>query len=145
MPQASFIVSGIAQDFRGANNYRPNVTCDPYSSDRSITNYFNKDCVVTPTDPSQPFGNAVRNSVRGPNFWSFDLAVSKYFPLAGRLKAQLRLEAFNLFNRANFTAPNGHQLQSGPLFDFIPVVSAEGIEVAVNGQVRLKRAENFTR
>src|SRR4029079_16632082 len=27
-PGATFVVSGIAQDFRGANNYRPNVTCD---------------------------------------------------------------------------------------------------------------------
>jgi hypothetical protein len=109
VPAAAFQVSGITNDFAGANNYRPNVTCDPYSSDRSITNYFNRDCVVIPTDPSQPFGNAVRNSVRGPGFWTFDLAVSKYFPLGGRAKAQLRLEAFNLFNRTNFLAPNGQR------------------------------------
>jgi hypothetical protein len=31
-PGATVIVSGIAQDFRGANNYRPNVTCDPMAS-----------------------------------------------------------------------------------------------------------------
>ena len=30
-----------------------------------------------PTDPSQPFGNAPRNNVRGPSFWQFDLAASK--------------------------------------------------------------------
>ena len=28
-PVAALSVSGIQQDFRGANNYRPNVTCDP--------------------------------------------------------------------------------------------------------------------
>ena len=28
-PAAAFQVSGITQDFRGANNYRPNITCDP--------------------------------------------------------------------------------------------------------------------
>jgi hypothetical protein len=108
-PAAAFQVSGITNDFAGANNYRPNVVCDPYApaGQQTITNWFNKDCVVIPTDPSQPFGNAGRNTVRGPNYWTFDLAASKYFPLGGRARAQLRLEAFNLFNRANFTAPNG--------------------------------------
>ena len=50
-PGATFIVSGIAQDFRGANNYRPNVTCDPMASDadRTIANWFNRACVAGPT------------------------------------------------------------------------------------------------
>ena len=64
-------VSGITNDFRGANNYRPNVTCDPYApaGEQTINNWFNPACVVIPTDPSQPFGNAARNNVRGPKFW----------------------------------------------------------------------------
>ncbi len=37
-----------------------------------------------PTDPSQPFGNAPRNNVRGPNFWQFDLAASKNVALGGQ-------------------------------------------------------------
>jgi Carboxypeptidase regulatory-like domain/TonB-dependent Receptor Plug Domain len=104
---ATFVVSGIAQDFRGANNYRANVTCDPMASDadRNINNWFNKACVAAPTDPSQPFGNAPRNNVRGPNFWQFDLAASKNVALGGQARLQLRLEAFNLFNRDNFVAP----------------------------------------
>src|SRR5262249_15792574 len=63
-PGATFVVSGIAQDFRGANNYRANVSCDPLASDsdRTINNYFNKACVSAPTDPSQPFGNAGRST-----------------------------------------------------------------------------------
>jgi len=61
--------------------------------------------VVLPTDPSQPFGNSPRNNVRGPNFWQFDMAASKNLSLTDRMKLQLRLEAFNLFNRDNFLAP----------------------------------------
>jgi hypothetical protein len=100
---------GITNDFADANNHRPNVTCNPYApaGQQSITNWFNKDRVVVPTDPSQPFGNAARNSVRGPNYWNFDFALSKYFPISSQSRVQLRLEAFNPFNRANFTAPNG--------------------------------------
>jgi len=110
-PGATFVVSGIAQDFRGANNYRPNVTCDPMASgaERTIANWFNRACVVAPTDPSQPFGNATRNSVRGPMFWQFDLAASKRFDLGGPAQFEFRFEAFNLLNRTNFRAPNGNR------------------------------------
>jgi hypothetical protein len=111
-PAAAFQVSGITNDFSGANNYRPNVTCDPYAASPSITGWFNPACVVIPTDPSQPFGNAERNTVRGPNYWTFDLAASKYFPIGAQARLQVRFEAFNLFNRANFTAPNGTRSSS---------------------------------
>jgi len=112
---ATFVVSGIAQDFRGANNYRPNVTCDPLArgGDRTITNWFNRDCVVAPTDPSQPFGNAERNSVRGPLFWQLDLVASKRVALGGPMRLELRIEAFNLLNRVNFRAPNGNRSAAG--------------------------------
>jgi hypothetical protein len=108
-PAAAFQVSGITNDFAGANNYRPNVTCDPYASSKSVAGWFNPSCVTIPTDPSQPFGNAARNGVRGPNYWTFDVAVIKQVALAGSARMQLRLEAFNLFNRVNYTAPNGNR------------------------------------
>ena len=78
-PTAAFQVSAITNDFSGANNYRPNITCDPYApkGQQSITNWFNPACVIVPTDPSQPFGDAPRNNVRGPNFRQFDLAAIK--------------------------------------------------------------------
>jgi len=43
-PGATMVVSGIAQDFRGANNYRANVSCDPYAqgSAQTITNWFDR-------------------------------------------------------------------------------------------------------
>jgi hypothetical protein len=110
-PGATFVVSGIAQDFRGANNYRPNVTCDPMATgaDRTISNWFDRACVAVPTDPSQPFGNAERNSVRGPNYWSLDFVASKRIALGGPAQFEFRLEAFNLLNHTNFRAPNGNR------------------------------------
>ena len=38
-PAAAFQVSAITNDFSGANNYRPNITCDPYApaGQQSIT------------------------------------------------------------------------------------------------------------
>jgi Carboxypeptidase regulatory-like domain/TonB-dependent Receptor Plug Domain len=115
-PGATFIVSGIQQDFRGGNNYRPNVTGDPLApeGERTIANYFNRNNVVLPTDPGQPFGNAGRNSVRGPYFWQIDFAASKHFAMPwpdGRL--EFRFEAFNLLNRTNFGSPNGNRSAAG--------------------------------
>lgn len=114
-PAAAFLVSGITQDFRGANAYRPNVVGDPYGDRKSITNYLNRDTVLIPTDPSQPFGNAERNSVRAPHFWQIDFVATKNFrvPVGSQTRAQFRLEAFNLFNRVNFGAPNGNRSAGG--------------------------------
>jgi hypothetical protein len=103
-------VSGIAQDFRGANNYRPNVVGDPYAANPTVQQWFNPAAVVVPTDPSQPFGNAERNSVRGPHFWQIDLQVGKRIAMpwpSGSI--ELRAEVFNLWNRSNLRAPNGNR------------------------------------
>jgi len=108
-PSAAAVVSGIAQDFRGANNYRPNVVCDPTTDGTSITAYFNTACVVAPTDPSQPFGNAPRNSVRAPWFWQLDASLAKQLALGGNAKLELRFEAFNVLNRTNVLAPSGNR------------------------------------
>jgi hypothetical protein len=111
-PLASFQVSGIQQDFRGANNYRPNVIGDPYApeTERSVQNWFNRNNVVVPIDPSQPFGSAERNSVRGPAFWQIDLALSRRVPMPWPSgSVEFRAEFFNLLNRTNFRAPNGNR------------------------------------
>jgi hypothetical protein len=109
-PAAAFQVSGIQQDFRGANNYRPNVTGDPYvpEGERTVQRWLNPSTVVVPTDPSQPFGNAGRNTVRGPFFWQLDLMIAKRIGLPMRsIGLDLRAELFNMLNRSNFRAPIG--------------------------------------
>jgi Carboxypeptidase regulatory-like domain/TonB-dependent Receptor Plug Domain len=114
-PAASFQVSGITQEYRGSNNYRPNVTGNPYGDTHSITEYLSKTTVLAPTDPSQPFGNAPRNNVAGPWFWQLDFVASKNFrlPVGPQTNLQIRFEAFNLLNRSNFHAPNGNRSSAG--------------------------------
>jgi hypothetical protein len=115
-PAAAVQVSGITQDFRGANNYRPNIVGDPMAPEdqRTVTNYFNRDAVVIPTDPSQPFGNAQRNIVRSDPFFQLDLALSKIFDLGWRdAKLEFRTEVFNVLNKTNFRAANGNRSAAG--------------------------------
>jgi hypothetical protein len=94
-----------------AITYRPNLIGDPLtpSDSRTPSNYFNRAAVSIPTDRSQPFGDAPRNAVRGPGFWQADVGLHKQFQLFNEnTRLEFRAEAFNLFNRTNFGAPNGN-------------------------------------
>jgi hypothetical protein len=48
------------------------------------------------------FGNSGRGVCEGPNFVQVDLALYKNITISERVKAQLRFEVFNVFNRVNF-------------------------------------------
>src|SRR5688572_6147166 len=104
-PAAAFSVSG-------SPTYRPNLLDDPLTPEdqRTISNYLNPAAVEIPTDRSQPFGNAPRNVARGPGFAQFDLGLHKAIGLGGEnTRLELRFEAFNLFNRSNFSTPNANR------------------------------------
>jgi hypothetical protein len=52
------------------------------------------------------FGNSGRGVCEGPNFVQVDLAFYKNITISKRVKAQLRFEVFNVFNRVNFVGVN---------------------------------------
>ncbi len=54
------------------------------------------------------FGDASRNSLRGPGYFNADWGLDKNFRISERLKAQLRWEVFNAFNRANLASPDNN-------------------------------------
>ncbi|HEX3941139.1 MAG TPA: TonB-dependent receptor [Acidobacteriaceae bacterium] len=101
-----------ASDLEGY--YRANVSGNPVlpSSSRAKTStylsYLNPSTVSVPTANDQPFGNASRNSVRAPNYDALDLSVHKRFRLWSEASAlEVRADAFNTLNRANYQAPDG--------------------------------------
>jgi len=49
------------------------------------------------------FGNSGRGVCEGPDFAQVDMALYKNIKFSNRVKAQLRFEVFNVFNRVNFT------------------------------------------
>ena len=106
---AAFQTVGNLSGFRGGETFRPNVLGPVLAvNPQDITNtYFNIANVVLPTDPSQPFGNAGRNSVRGLPVNQMDLGVHKNFALPREdMRLQFRAEFFNVMNHTNFSAPN---------------------------------------
>jgi hypothetical protein len=126
-PAANRLVSGIQQDFRGANNYRPNLIGSPVlNGGVQVTAggvlYLNPAAFATPGSGS-PFGNAGRNIARGPNFNQLDFAANKNIQLPfENMKLQFRAEFFNLLNHTNFLAPNSN-LSSGAAFGKITAAS----------------------
>jgi hypothetical protein len=53
------------------------------------------------------FGNVTRNMLVGPGWLNSDLAISKEFPIKEQLRAQFRVEMYNVFNHTNLGNPNG--------------------------------------
>jgi len=53
------------------------------------------------------FGTLGRNVFRDTGFHNVDLSVSKNFKFGERLRAQFRIETFNIFNHPNYANPNG--------------------------------------
>ena len=87
----------------GAND-RPNVSGDPSLDSPDPTRWFNTTAFSLPAFGT--FGNAGRNILDGPGYANVNVALLKHVRLGGDTRLQLRAEAFNVFNRANFDLPD---------------------------------------
>jgi hypothetical protein len=88
----------------GAND-RPNQTGNPDVSDPGPDQWFNQAAFSMPAFGT--FGNVERNALDGPGYSNVNLGVMREFGLgAPSTRLQLRFEAFNLFNSANFSLPD---------------------------------------
>ena len=88
---------------------RPNVVA-------GVNPYLNDDRnIINPAAFSIPlpgtYGDLPRNAAVGPDYWNFNLAVSRLIGLAATQRVELRLEAFNLFNRFNWGLPVVKELE----------------------------------
>jgi hypothetical protein len=87
-------------------------TLDPRSHPDPVTGgnvYFPPSIFSIPPDPSPvpTYGTLPRNSFRGPGRTNFDLAVAKTTSLyRERVGLEFRVEAFNVFNHAEFANPD---------------------------------------
>ena len=87
----------------GTDNFA-NVTCDEIGTPELVTQWFDTSCFATP--PNFEFGNYEIGQVRGPKFINTDFSLFKRTALGGTRSLELRMEVFNLFNKAHFSNPN---------------------------------------
>ena len=93
----------------GINNYgvdEPQYTVGPLklnSNPRNGNSYFNTS--LFSLQPLGTPGNARRRFFYGPGLDNYDMALMKSVPLSETKSLQLRMEAFNVFNHAQFFGP----------------------------------------
>jgi outer membrane receptor protein involved in Fe transport len=83
--------------------------------------YFDRTAFAAVSIPSgqpQRFGTSPRNPFRGPGYWSADMGLFKSISLPRGAELQLRIEALNIFNHANFANP-GADISNSGTFGFI--------------------------
>jgi hypothetical protein len=78
--------------------------CNPTGITQDRLEWFNPACFTTPA--AGLLGNLGRNTLRGPGFFDWDVALLKDTKLTERTNLQFRAEFFNILNHENFANPN---------------------------------------
>ena len=91
----------------GYDNWRAPVKGDSF--DPAVDHYL-KTAAEFPAQPAAAFGNATRYNPKVRGFWgqSENVSLSKAFHLGEFLKLDFRGEAFNVFNRVQFSSPSNN-------------------------------------
>ena len=92
-------ISFLAVSGTGVVGIRPALTGEP-TAPAAAGSYANAAAYTTPALGT--WGNAGRNSIRGPAQFSLDLSVARVFRLGGRWNLEWRLIATNVLNRVTF-------------------------------------------
>ncbi len=95
---ATTTVNGVA------NTVRPNLI-GPVNYGNPLGQWILNPAATFGAPAAGTFGNLGRNTFVGPTFKNFDLALIKNTKLTERFTAQLRMDAFDLFNHPNYGQP----------------------------------------
>jgi Carboxypeptidase regulatory-like domain/TonB dependent receptor-like, beta-barrel len=87
------------------------------------------------------FGNLGRNVVIGPGFLNTDFSVRKMLTVARNFRVQLRVDAFDLFNHANFGPPGN--VVGSPMFAKIARTRLPTGEAGSSRQIQLSANLSF--
>lgn len=89
----------------GGGTQRPNrIASGKLAHGQSISHWFDTSAFVAPA--LYTFGNSGTGILTGPGYFNANLALERHVLVRDRYDIDLRGEAFNLFNRANFNDPN---------------------------------------
>jgi len=104
-PPFTVITTANTTNAFAAGPLRPNLVGDPDlpSDQRTLSRWFNTSAFVNPA--AYTFGNSPRSVLRGPGIVTTDLTLEKTIGLVGDTRFDVRVEAYNLLNRANFYIP----------------------------------------
>jgi hypothetical protein len=96
-------VAGDIANTGNSSYERPRVVGDWHVSNPTVQQWFNTAAFAAPAPFT--FGNAGWNVLRTDGVVRFDMSVFRQIPITERFVAQLRVEAYNIFNTATYNAP----------------------------------------
>jgi outer membrane receptor protein involved in Fe transport len=119
---------------------RPNLMagCSQNPILGTVNDWFDAACFTAP--PNGELGTLGRDTLIGPGFWDLDFAVMKNTRITEKLSAQFRVEAFNIFNHADFTPPNPSLFTLGATGGAVPNPLAGQITGTVNAPRQIQFA-----
>ena len=104
-PPFTVLTSANTTNAFPAGSLRPDLVGDPHlpSGERTLSRWFNTSAFANPA--LFRFGNSPRSVLRGPGIATTDVTLEKSIGLAGEARLDVRVEAYNVLNRANFYIP----------------------------------------
>jgi Carboxypeptidase regulatory-like domain len=86
---------------------RPDAISDPNAGPHTLNQWVSRSAFarLNPVTQAGQFGDAGRNTVRGPAFADFDVSAMKNFRVTEATTLQFRAESFNVANHPNFGLP----------------------------------------
>jgi hypothetical protein len=103
-PFFTSLTCGAASFYACPDNGQTTGAALDISNPRGPNNqYFNASAFTLPAEGT--FGNLARDSIHGPGIWDSDLAVYKDTEVREGMTLQLRMDAQNAFNHAQFSNP----------------------------------------
>ncbi len=98
------VTTGVDNALTGIGAQRPNqILSSPYCPNTNINCYLNAKAFGSPA--AGTLGNLGINNIEGPGYFDVDVALSRQFAVREHQYFEIRAEAFNIQNRANFLNP----------------------------------------
>ncbi|MEO8367761.1 MAG: TonB-dependent receptor [Candidatus Solibacter sp.] len=128
---------------KAAPPQRPDVVAgqNMYAANPSANGWLNAAAFRLPAKGT--WGNLPRSALRGPDFWQTDIAAGKKTRISERHEVEFRAELFNLFNRAQYGAPNANLSNLTTFGTITSVVNSSPTGFGGPRQIQLMLRYNF--
>ena len=99
------VTSNVDTAVSGQGGQTPNLVNPAaiYPANQSVTNWISASAFANP--PTGSYGNLGLNNIKGPGYFTLDVSFVRNFKIREKMSLQIRAEAFNLPNKANFSTP----------------------------------------